>query len=80
MERRKASGIRENRCGVSGALARSGRKKFLTANILFDFSAVAFLEFLFWFYEKGLLARVGNENRFFAICYFYTFLLFVCLV
>lgn len=36
MERRKASGILEKRCGVSGALVRSGRKKFFTANMLID--------------------------------------------
>ena len=37
MERRKASGMREKRCGVSGGLAaavRSGKKKFFTANML----------------------------------------------
>lgn len=61
MERRKASGIREKRCGVSGALVRSGKKKFFTANMMLRCNgkqAVALLLLLFW----GI-ARVGNENK-----------------
>lgn len=60
MERRKASGILEKRCGVSGAFVRSGRKKFLTANMLIDCNgtfAIAVSLFLLW-----ECARVGNEK------------------
>jgi len=66
MERRKASGIRENRWGVSGALARSGRKKFLTANILPLQLLLFCLGGFSWpsFFLLLLSARVGNEKCF----------------
>lgn len=70
MERRKASGIREKRCGVSGALVRSGKKKFFTANMMLRSNGKQAVALLFSLLLFVIIARVGNENK---ICLFLVF-------
>lgn len=94
MERRNASGILEKRCGVSGAFVRSGRKKFLTANMLIDCNgtfAVA-VSFSLSLFVVGVRACWQWKSKtvcgfyfFFALCFvvflfcFFYFFLHVCL-
>lgn len=92
MERRKASGILEKRCGVSGAFVRSGRKKFLTANMLIDCNGTFAVAVSLSLFVVGVRACWQWKSKtvcgfyfFFALCFlvflfcFFYFFLHVCL-